>query len=176
MRTTDAALRAAQPQANGLDVVFPPQNLDLLLDLSHFLEHHDAHACLVGPDGEQVPIPEEIYRVLKQVIPEMRQGKAISLMPIGMRLTTQEAADFLGVSRPTLVKLLESGAIPFDKPNRHRRVRLADLVRYQEQRRTARRAALDAATTEAGELGIYDGAAVDYESALRRARRRRAAQ
>jgi excisionase family DNA binding protein len=51
----------------------------------------------------------------------MREGKAITLVPRTQRLTTQEAADFLGISRPTLVKLLEDGKIPFDQPGRHRR-------------------------------------------------------
>ncbi|MES2170634.1 MAG: helix-turn-helix domain-containing protein [Actinomycetota bacterium] len=59
-----------------------------------------------------------------------------------MLLTTQEAADFLGVSRPTLVKLLESGAIAHEKRGRHRRVTLRDLVEYQQQFRVERRARL----------------------------------
>ncbi|MDQ6946911.1 MAG: excisionase family DNA-binding protein, partial [Actinomycetota bacterium] len=85
----------------------------------------------------------------------------------------QEAADFLGVSRPTLVKLLEDGAIQFERPNRHRRVRLQDLLAFQERRRAERRAALNQLTAEAGELGLYDGSAAEYATALRSARRRR---
>lgn len=57
-------------------------------------------------------------------------------------MTTQQAADFLGISRPTLVRLLEAGDIPFDKPGRHRRVKLEDLVDYQASARAGRRAAL----------------------------------
>ncbi|HVA05284.1 MAG TPA: helix-turn-helix domain-containing protein [Acidimicrobiales bacterium] len=156
------------------DVVFPPKNLDQLLDLARFVEGHTEPGLLLGPDGEQVPLPAEVYRVLRQVVEVMRQGKATLVAPQGLLLTTQEAADFLGVSRPTLVKLLEDGAIPFEKPNRHRRVRLQDLIDFQQRRRMERRSALNQLTEEAGEFGLYDGSAADYATALQSARRRRA--
>ena len=156
------------------EVVFPPENLDQLLDLARFVEGHSEPGLLLGPDGEQVALPAEVYRVLRQVVEVMRQGQATLVAPQGLLLTTQEAADFLGVSRPTLVKLLEDGAIPFDKPNRHRRVRLQDMIDFQHRRRAERRAALDRLTEEAGELGLYDGSPSDYTTALRTARRRRA--
>lgn len=59
----------------------------------------------------------------------------MSIAPINQVLTTQEAANFLEVSRPTLVKLLEDGEIPFEKVRRHRRVRLNDVVNYRDTRR-----------------------------------------
>jgi len=156
------------------DVVFPPEDLDQLLDLARFFEGHTEPGLLLGPDGEQIPLPAEVYRVLRQVVDVMRQGKATLVAPQGLFLTTQKAADFLGVSRPTLVKLLEDGAIAFEKPNRHRRVRLQDLIDFQHRRRTERRAVLDQLTEEAGELGLYDGTRANYAGALRSARRRRA--
>jgi len=155
------------------DVVFPPDDLDKLLDLAHFMEGHTEPGLLLGPDGEQVPLPAEVYRVLRQVVEVMRQGKATFVAPQGLLLTTQEAADFLGVSRPTLVKLLESGAMPFEKPNRHRRVRLHDLIDFQQARRAERRAVLDQLTEQAGELGFYDDTPADYATALKSARQRR---
>jgi excisionase family DNA binding protein len=105
----------------------------------------------------------------------MRQGKAISVAPRGLLLTTQEAADILGMSRPTIVKLLEEGKIPFEKPNRHRRIQLQDLLDFQERRRAERRHALNELTSDADELGISDGSPEDYAAALKSARRRRAA-
>jgi excisionase family DNA binding protein len=59
-----------------------------------------------------------------------------------MLLTTQEAADFLRVSRPTLVKLLETDELPFEMRGRHRRVMLRDVLDYQERSRMNRRGAL----------------------------------
>ena len=155
-------------------VVFPPRDLTALLDLGRFLEHHTEPGLLLGPDGEQVPLPEEVYRVLVEVVQAMREGKAITLVPRTQRLTTQEAADFLGVSRPTLVKLLEEGKIPYEQPGRHRRIMFTDLLDYQERLREDRRAALDRMTEDASEAGLYDGAPEDYAAALKRARRRTA--
>lgn len=156
------------------DLVFPPEDLDQLLDLARFVENHTEPGLLLGPDGEQVPLPAEVYRVLTQVVEVMRQGKATLVAPQGLLLTTQEAADFLGVSRPTLVKLLEDGAIPFERPNRHRRVRLQDLLDFRARRQEQQRAALNQLTEEASELGLYEGTPADYAPALKSARRRRA--
>lgn len=154
--------------------VLPPQDLEPMLDLSKFLDHHmTAPACLLGPDGQTVPLPLEAFSVLVEVAAAMRAGKAITVAPVDQSLTTQEAANFLGISRPTLVKLLESGAIPFDRPGagRHRRVRLQDVVAYQERRRVQRRATLDELTREAADAGLYE-TDVDYAAALKAARKR----
>ena len=153
--------------------VLPPEDLEAMLDLSRFLDRHPEPAALVGPDGQTVPLPLEAFRVLVAVAAAMREGKAITVAPIDQLLTTQEAADFLGISRPTLVKLLESGEMPFERPGagRHRRVRLQDLLRYRDRRRVERRAALDTLAREAVEDGLYDATA-DYTAALKAARKR----
>ena len=81
----------------------------------------------------------------------------ITVVPQTQRLTTQKAADFLGISRPTLVKLLDQEKIPYDQPGRHRRIMFSDLLRYVEQRREERTAALDRMTEDASSAGIYGG-------------------
>ena len=97
-------------------------------------------------------------------------------MPHTQRLTTQEAADFLGVSRPTLVKLLGEGRIPFDQPGRHRRVLFTDRLAYRKRRHQERRTALEQMTQDASEAGLYGDTAEDYADALRRTRKRIARQ
>ena len=79
-------------------------------------------ARLVGADGEHVVIPESMFPVLRQVAEALAQGMGVTVAPLNAMLTTQEAADFLGISRPTLVRVLERGEIPFQKPGRHRYV------------------------------------------------------
>jgi excisionase family DNA binding protein len=104
--------------------------------------------------------------VLAEVVEAMREGKVITLVPRTQRLTTEEAADFLGISRPTLVKLLQDGKIPYDKPVRHRRILFTDLLACTERQREHRRAALDRTTEDASEAGLYDATPEDYTAAL----------
>lgn len=74
----------------------------------------------------------DAFEVLAEVAKQMRAGNAISVVPYAMMLSTQEAAEMLGISRPTLIRLLEQREIPYDKPNRHRRVKLADVLEHRE--------------------------------------------
>lgn len=106
-------------------------------------------ATLVGAAGEHITLPREVYEVLRDSVTAMASGRAVTVAPRDAILTTQAAAEFIGVSRPTLVRLLEAGRIPFTQPGRHRRVALADLVEYRDTTRVARRAVLDAMTAAA---------------------------
>lgn len=110
--------------------------------------------------------------MLTTVVSSMQRGQAVTLARLAMRLTTQQAADLLGVSRPTLIKLLEEGRIPYETPNRHRRIRLVDLLTFQQARQTERRAALAEMTRDAQDLDIYEGTAEEYEAALAQARQK----
>ena len=115
-------------------------------------------AKLVAPDGSEKKIPVEIFDVLEQVANALAEGNGVTIAPYRMQLTTQEAADFLGISRPTLVKLLEAGEVPFETLGRHRRVTLRDIVEFQERRRTERRAGLKEMTQIAQRIGMEPGA------------------
>lgn len=123
----------------------------------------EARARLVGAEGQSVEIPPQIHDVLVTVADALARGQAVSIVPQNTVLTTQQAADFLGVSRPTLVSLLEAGKLPYERPGRHRRVRLADLLDYQRRTRSARREALAELTAESQALGLYD-LAPDHEA------------
>src|SRR5579875_565070 len=98
---------------------------------------------LVGPDGERIELPLSAFKVLKLVVGAMARGQSITLIPHDAELTTQEAADMLGVSRPHLIKLLERGEIPFHRVGTHRRIRSEDLLAYRARRDAERKAALD---------------------------------
>jgi excisionase family DNA binding protein len=139
------------------DVVMPPDDLGQIRNLDGLL-HRTNSATLRGASGEEMLLPSEVYDVLFEVVTAMSKGQAISVVPKSQRLTTREAADFLGISRPTLVKILENGEIPFEQPSRHRRVLLSDLVAFKQRRRRSRRTTLAEMTRNAAEQGLYDSA------------------
>lgn len=113
-------------------------------------------AQLVGPEGEHLALPEPIRAALRQIIPYLLRGDAVSLVPVHRQLTTQQAADFLNMSRPYLVKLLREGTIPHTLVGTHRRVYLRDLLEYKRLRDAEHRKVLDEMAALAEELGIYD--------------------
>lgn len=112
--------------------------------------------ALVAADGERLGLPDAVYRLLKEIVRNMQLGRALVLVPENQQLTTQRAADLLGVSRPHLIKLLELGALPFHKAGSHRRIFLKDLLAYQKRRDEERKEALDRIAKEAFASGLYD--------------------
>mgnify|MGYP002737757271 FL=1 len=118
-----------------------------------------ARAALVGEDNERIELPTQLHSVLVQVAEALMEGLAVSVVPQTLRLTTQQAADYLGISRPTLVRILERGEIPMTKPGRHRYVQLRDLEAYEQKMRERRHKILDEMAHEATDSGLYDATA-----------------
>lgn len=123
-----------------------PEEKQALEQLSQQIEEifrRHRMARLVDPDGDTTEIPESVFHALKLVVQSMAQGQAITLVPHGKELTSQEAADLLHVSRPHLIKLLGQDAIPHHKVGTHRRVRIEDVLAYRSRRDATRREKLD---------------------------------
>lgn len=98
----------------------------------------------------------ELVVILRAVVEQLRAGNGVSVASVHAELTTVEAAEMLGVSRPHLVKLLEQGAMPHRMVGSHRRVRLVDVLAYRDRQDEQSRRALDELTAHAEELGLYD--------------------
>jgi excisionase family DNA binding protein len=86
----------------------------------------------------------------------MAEGHSVTLLPLDAELSTQQAADLLGVSRPYFVKLLEEGRIPFRKVGAQRRVRLEALRHYIANYQQEASAALEEMTADAQRAGLYE--------------------
>ena len=95
-----------------------------------------------GADAEVVLLPS-LAGLLLEVLRPISDGDAVTLVPVGKMLTTQEAADILNVSRPFLISLLERREIAYVLVGRHRRIKADDLFAYKERRDNERAVALD---------------------------------
>jgi excisionase family DNA binding protein len=108
---------------------------------------------LAGDDA--LVVPREAAVLLAKVLGFLASGEGVTVVPDATELTTQQAAEFLNVSRPYLIKLLESDQIPFRLVGTHRRVRFRDLREYKSHDDLDRRRAADELTGLSQELGLY---------------------
>lgn len=137
-----------------------PSEQDILhiKEMAEFLEEQAPRQIrLVGTDGETLDIPEPIFRVLRRIVSLMAQGAAIGLVPIHQELTTQQAADLLNISRPSLIKLLDAREIPFTRSQGgHRRLRFTDVMVYKQRRSVMRHAAFAEMAAIGQKYGAYE--------------------
>jgi excisionase family DNA binding protein len=101
-----------------------------------------------------VPLPARAVEVVLTVLGAMAERRPISVIPHEAELTTQQAADYLNVSRPFLIGLIDRGEIPHRMVGRHRRVRFADLLAYERAAAEKRKRALAEMAAEARRLGL----------------------
>ncbi|MFC6160660.1 helix-turn-helix domain-containing protein [Kribbella jiaozuonensis] len=86
-------------------------------------------------EHDQIEVPEALHLVLVQAVAALKAGKAVTISPTMPKLTTQQAADLLGVSRPTMVRLIDAGELASERIGNRRKVLLRDLLAYREVRR-----------------------------------------
>lgn len=105
---------------------------------------------------EKIRIPISALKFLARILKEISQGNPVSIVPIATEITTQAAAELLGCSRPHIVKLLESGRIPFNKVGKHRRIKYEDLVAYKKEMKALQRKRIQELMELDEDTGLYD--------------------
>ena len=131
---------------------------EALLRLNSVLEAEDSPApvdIFVQGTEQTIAIPREIAETLQKVLAIEAAGKSVRVVPEESEFTTQQAADFLNVSRPHVVKLIDEGSLPGYKVGSHRRVRLADLQKYKNERDARQRRAVAELTALSEDLELY---------------------
>lgn len=107
-------------------------------------------------DNGCIVLPAEAAVLLLGILRMMAKRQGIALTPLHSELTTSQAAEILGVSRPHLITLLDTGALPHHKVGSHRRIRREDVMTYKQEFEEAREAFLTRLVAESQELGLYD--------------------
>lgn len=134
------------------------EGLDALMELLKHVPTERADTGmyrLVSPTGDETELPESVFLLLERVVEVLGRGDALTVVPVGKELTTQQAANILNVSRQYLVRLLNDGRIPYSKTGTHRRVRIEDVLAYKRQRDRERMASLDDLSQRSQDLGGY---------------------
>jgi excisionase family DNA binding protein len=159
------AAQSLEEQIRRMSPVTAPQDQKAAVAaLSRALEsmHHATRrpptpVCqLVGPGGETTAIPPSVFYVLERAAEVLARGDAVTIVPVGKLVTTQQAANILNVSRQYLVRLLDEGRIPFSKTGKHRRLRIDDVLSFKALRDKDRRAGLRELSQLTQEFGGYD--------------------
>ena len=102
----------------------------------------------------EVQIPSSALKLMIEVLTQLGQGNSVSITPIHAELTTQEAADLLNMSRPTLIKLLDAGGLPHSRKGNRRKVAYSDVILYMQKLEQQRIEALDELSALDQDLGM----------------------
>jgi excisionase family DNA binding protein len=105
--------------------------------------------------GEAAP-PPAAAAAMERVLEAIAGGDGVAIVPLDAEITTQEAADLLGIARPALIGLLETGVIPHRTIDAQRRIKSSDVLAYRDRRRIEQNAMLDEMVAENQRLGLYD--------------------
>jgi len=112
--------------------------------------------ALVNAAGDRLELPEPVFEMLVEVLRRIRERRVILLLPEDEAFTTQAAADYLGMSRPFLIGLIDQGEIPCHHVGSHRRIVFKDLLTYERKRDASRRSAMSALAKRVQEAGLDD--------------------
>lgn len=115
-----------------------------------------AHPRITTEDGTVLDLPASVAEALAEILEAAADGERALVLRSPEDLTTEQSAAVLGVSRPTVVRLVEAGKLPARMVGTHRRLALSEVLAYRDASAKRRSEALDEMAREAEELGLYD--------------------
>ncbi|GIU92146.1 MAG: excisionase [Acidimicrobiia bacterium] len=122
----------------------------------HTSANKETRLRFLDDQEDVVTVPRRVADLIAEILAQLAAGRVVVAYPMHAELTTQQAADFLNVSRPYLVKLLDEGVIPHHKVGTHRRVYFEDVLAYRARQEEESRSALNELARLSEELGLYD--------------------
>jgi len=154
MTALDKAKQVVPPPMSKKDIEMARVAQRLIMES---LDHSRAAAITLTTDlGEHpsVDLPPAALRFIGQLLGAMSEGRPITLIPSKREFSTVEAANFINVSRPFVIKEMEAGRLKYRMVGTHRRVTFEDLVEYMDAIQKKQQAALDRMSENARELGL----------------------
>jgi excisionase family DNA binding protein len=137
-----------------------PKVVDTPEALSAFVA--DARSRIEAGESAEIAVGDvrhslepDVGRALLALLEAVARGTSIDLTVLPSELTTGQVADLLGTSRPTVVKLIDSGELPATRVGTRRRVALTDALAYRDEVRTRRSEGLDEIVALSQELDLY---------------------
>jgi excisionase family DNA binding protein len=143
-----------------------PEQAESFATVLSFMEAHEAKRGAAPAAGfflsgagehDRVELNEQLYDVLKQAVEALNRGQSVSLSARDREITTQQAGEILGISRPTVVQLIESGEIPAHVPGAVRRkLFLSDVLAYRDEIQGRRNTFIAESSARYGDVDLED--------------------
>jgi excisionase family DNA binding protein len=154
MRTVDRVREVVPPPMSERDMEMARVAQRCIMEA---LDHSRAAEIRLTTDKGKHPsvaVPPAALKLIGQLLGAISEGRPITLMPAKQEFTTVEAAHFLNVSRPFVIKEIEEGRLAHRMVGTHRRIAFEDLVAYARKMREKQTAALERMAENARELGL----------------------
>lgn len=141
-------------------IVATEEEHSALVKLEQFLNlpgngTHRQRLRVVDSSGEEIELPESVIGLLRQLVPQLAQGKGVTISTFHQPLTIEEAAALLNFPKQHMVKLLNDGEIPFSGEGIKRRIQFADLMDYKKAWEGLRHEAIVEIAQMSHEAGVY---------------------
>ncbi|XVX20405.1 helix-turn-helix domain-containing protein [Actinomycetota bacterium] len=120
-----------------------PRDAELAKDVLATLEGPEGFLSVGQVEDETTPLPPELGRLLQEVLQSVASGSTLTIGAIPPELTTASAASLIGVSRPTLMRMIKDGDLPSHKVGSHTRVKASDVFAFLQARHERQTAAFN---------------------------------